>query len=317
MQAEYIGRFIAAFLAYSTPIILASVGEVLAERAGVVNIGLEGIILLGALFAVRFTEASGSPWIGLLGGLLVGAAAGLLHAFISVYLKGDQIVSGIGINIFALGFTPYALIAWWHSPGQYAVRRTVPYIGDMLPHSVREALLRVPVLGIAVSQLKPTVVVAIAIAVALHFVLHHTSMGLRIRAVGENPEAADALGISVERIQTVAVVVGASLSGLAGAFLSVEYLGSITKTMSAGRGFIALANVVFSKWEPLLALGGGMLFGFFDALAQWIQSEIGLKAVVPYQFLLMIPYIATLIVVSGVVGRARPPKHVGVPYKRE
>ncbi len=279
-----------------TPILLTAIGEILAERAGVVNIGLEGIIMLGAMTGVMAAEAAG-PWVGLLAGLLTGAALGLLHAVITAYLKGDHIIPGIGVNTLALGLVPFMLIVHWHSAGQHQVP---PYA-------------RVPDIA---GYISPVSLTAIALSVIMWYILFRTPWGLVVRSVGENPEAADTVGIHVERVQAIAVVIGASLAGLAGAFMSLDWLGTLTKEIAAGRGFIALALVVFSNWDPLQALGGAALFGFFDTLSIWVKNT-ALKQVVPSSLINTLPYVVTLIAVAGVLGRVRPPKHVGVPYKRE
>lgn len=289
--------FIRGVLYAMTPILLTAVGEIVAERAGVVNIGLEGIIMLGALAGAMAGEAAGSPWAGLAAGLLIGAALGLLHAVLTVYLKGDHIIPGVGVNTLAYGLVPYMIIVYWHTAGQHQVPEYA-----RVPH---------------IAGISPVTVAAIAIAVATWYVLFRTSLGLRIRAVGENPEAADTVGVRVERLQTAAVVYGGMLAGLAGAFMSIDWLSTVTKEIAAGRGFISLALVVFSNWNPLLALGGATLFGFFDTLREWVKVLPGVKGVVPDTLLNTIPYIVTLAAVAGVLHRVRPPSHVGMPYRRE
>jgi len=280
-----------------TPILLTALGEILAERAGVVNIGLEGIIMLGALFGVMAAEAAHGPLMGLLAGLATGAAIGLLHAWLTAYLKGDHIIPGVGINTLALGLVPFMLIVYWHSAGQHQV----------------PDYARVP----KIAGISPVTILAIALAPAMWYILFRTSWGLAVRSVGENPEAADTVGIRVERAQAIATVIGASLAGLAGAYMSLDWLATITKEIAAGRGFIALALVVFSNWDPLRALGGAALFGFFDVLREWVKIMPSVKAVIPDTLLNTIPYIVTLAAVAGVLGRVRPPRHVGIPYKRE
>ncbi len=290
--------FLAQVTFAMTPLVLAAVGEVFTERAGIVNIGLEGIIMLGALVGAMAAEATLNPWVGLLAGAGVGALVGLVHGYISAYLKGDQVISGVGINTFAYGFVPYMIMTYWGVAGY---------------HQVPEEA-RVPKLFGLVS---PVFVLAVVAAVATHIILFRTSFGLKIRALGEEPEAADVLGVHVERLQLLATVYGGALTGLAGAFMSIDWLSTVTKEIAAGRGFIALALVVFSNWKPLMALAGGALFGSFWTLAEWLKVNPSLKAVIPITLLNTIPYIATLVVVAGVVGKVRPPRKVGVPYRRE
>ncbi len=282
-----------------TPLILAAVGEIVAERAGIVNIGLEGIMLLSGFMAVVFAEMAMNPWIGVLAGIGMGALIGLIHGYITAYLKGDHIISGLGINLFALGTVAFGIEAVWGVRGYY----TPPL----------EA--KVPIIpGIEIS---PLFIVMILITIGTYYLLYKTSIGLKIRAVGENPEAADVVGVNVELTQLLSAVYGAALAGLAGAFLSIDWLAAITKELPAGRGFIALALVNFANWNPILALGGGALFGFFWTLAEWIKNMAAIKAIIPVTLMNTIPYIATIAVVAGLIGRSRPPAHVGRPYKRE
>ncbi|MGQ4892255.1 MAG: ABC transporter permease [Candidatus Njordarchaeia archaeon] len=286
------------------PIVLASLGEVLTEKSGIVNIGLEGIMLMSALVAVYATEVTKSWFMGYFIAGLFGAFLGLIHAFISVYLNGDQIVSGIGLNIIGIGFTPFMIVAIWHVAGQHTISRslTVPRIGITMEDKF--------------ISISPMVFLAIILVVLAHFIMTKTNWGLIIKASGENPEAVEVIGIDVRKVRTVVTTVGGFLTGLSGAFLSIDTLGVITKDISAGRGFLALANVVFSRWEPLLVLLGGFVFGIFEAIA--IRSEIiGLRAIIPDYFLKMIPYIATLIIVAGFIGKARAPKSLGEPYVKE
>ena len=297
VSLEVAWLFTVGVLNAMTPILLTALGEILAERAGVVNIGLEGIIMLGALFSVIAAEAAHNPWAGVLAGVAVGAGLGLLHAVLTAYLKGDHIIPGVGVNMLALGLVPYMIIVHWHQYGQHQV----------------PLYAKVP----DIHGLSPITLLAFTLAPAMWYFLFRTSRGLAARSVGENPEAADTVGIRVERVQALAVVAGASLAGLAGAFMSLDWLATVTKEIAAGRGFIALALVVFSNWNPLIALGGAALFGFFDTLREWIKTIPAVKAVIPTPLLNTIPYIVTLAAVAGVLGRVTPPKHVGIPYKRE
>jgi len=284
------------------PIVLTSTGAVVSERAGVVNIGYEGIILMSALFGAMFAEMSGNPWIGLLGGAFVGMLLGMLHGAITVYLKGDHIIPGIGINILALGVVAFGITAIWGTAGQHQV-----------PTNFRvQSIINTPY-----GSLSPMVILTLIIVFLTHWVLFKTPLGLRIRAVGENPEAADALGVNVERYRFLAAVYGATLAGLGGAYLSVDWLGVVTKEISSGRGFIALANMVFSGWNPVRALIGGFIFGFFDNLSVWVRTNPAISQVVPWQFVATLPYIVTIIIVAGIIGKVRPPKWDGRPYKRE
>lgn len=282
-----------------TPLVLAAVGEIVTERAGIVNIGLEGIMLLSAFMAVFAAEATLNPWVGVLAGTGMGLLIGLIHGYITSYLKGDHIISGLGINLFALGTVAFGIEAVWGVRGYHT-----PPLEAKVP--------RIPVL-----EASPLFIIMVLLVLGTQYMLFKTSMGLKIRAVGENPEAADVVGVNVELTQLLATMYGGALTGLAGAFLSIDWLAAITKELSAGRGFIALALVNFANWSPLLALGGGVIFGFFWTLGEWIKNMAAVKAVIPVTLMNTIPYIATIAVVAGLIGRSRPPAHVGRPYKRE
>lgn len=281
------------------PLVLTSVGAAVSERAGVVNIGYEGILLMSAFFGAIFAEMGGNAWIGMLGGAFIGMLVGMLHGAITVYLKGDHIIPGIGINLLALGVVAFGITAVWGTAGQHQV--VVKMVKWYTPYG----------------PVSPMIFITILITLLTHWVLFKTPLGLRIRSVGENPEAADALGINVERYRFWATVYGSLLAGLGGAYLSVDWLGTVTKDISSGRGFIALANMVFSGWNPINSLFGGFLFGFFDNLSIWVRTNPSVQNIVPWQFVATLPYIVTLIIVAGVIGKVRPPKADGRPYKRE
>lgn len=281
-----------------TPLVLTAVGEIVAERAGVVNIGLEGMISISALASVIVATQTLNPWLGVLAGICTGALIGLIHGLVSAYGKGAQIVSGIGINIFALGFVPYMIMALWGVAGYKQV-----------PEAARVERIA--------GLVSPIFIAAVVIAIATHYVLFRTPLGLKVRALGEEPQAADALGIHVERLQLIATIYGGALAGLAGGFMSLDWLGTITKEIAAGRGFISLALVVFSNWKPSLALLGGALFGSSWALTEWLKVLPGVKGVIPVTIINTLPYAATLGAVAGVIGKARPPRKSGVPYLRE
>ena len=280
------------------PITLTAVGEVVGETAGLFNIGLEGILLLSAFTGALGAESAG-PVMGLLIGMGTGAIVGLIFSVINTYWKGNQMITGIGINLFAMGFVAFGLIVLG-SPGFHAV----------------PSESRLPVIHTPVGSLSPIIFVALVFPFVVHWFLNRTRAGLILKAVGENPEAADVAGINVDLTRLLATTFGGVLAGLAGAYMSVSWIGSVTKGISAGRGFIALATVVFSGLNPLLALLGGFIFGFFESLATWIQNLAGSKTI-PWQFVAMIPYVVTLLVVAGVIGRVRFPKALGEPYKRE
>lgn len=282
------------------PITLAAIGEAIEESAGLFNIGLEGILLLSALTGALGAVATGSAAVGLLMGMATGALIGVIFGVISTYWKGDQLITGVGINLFAFGFVAFQLINLG-TPGFYIVSR-----------EAQVATIRTPLGG-----LSPLVLITIVLAILAYYLMSRTQLGIRLKAVGENPAAADVAGIRVNRLRLMAAIAAGALAGLGGAFMSVDWIGSVTKEISAGRGFIALATVVFSGLNPLLVLLGGFIFGFFDGLATWVSSSPGIKYIIPWQFIAMLPYVVTLLVVAGVIGRVRFPSALGKPYLRE
>ncbi|MEB3862203.1 MAG: ABC transporter permease [Desulfurococcales archaeon] len=285
-------------LSAMVPIALTALGEVLAERSGVVNIGLEGILLLTAWLGVYVVLETGSILLGYLAGLLLGALLGLMHAAIAVYLKGDQIIAGLGLNIAAAGLTALGTLAAWGNYGQSPPLEVKP-----------------PGIEVLGQRISPLVFVAILVGVGIWWLLEKTRLGHKIKAVGDDPRSADALGINVERIRLAATVAGASLAGLAGAYMSIDYLGSFVKLMSGGRGFIALADVAFSGWNPLGALLGAAIFGFSDAVARYYNIVAGTTA--SSYLINTIPYIVTLVAVAATARRARMPRALGRPYIKE
>lgn len=306
VDLSFIGAIAVTGLNLAVPIALTAIGEIFSEKSGVVNIGLEGIILTSAWSSVFVAYLTLNPYLGIMAGAITGAGVGLLHGYLSIWLKGDQIISGVGINIFALGFVPFAITAAWGVQGQFQLAIVSGYRG---PAEI------VTQWG-NLSYFVPFMAV---VAVGFWYVLNRTRYGMITRAVGENPEAADAAGINVEKVRLAAVVVGAVFAGLAGAFLSVDYTGLITKDISAGRGFISLATVVFSGWNPILGLAGGLLFGFADEAGRSLGSYFpSIAHAIPSADYItkLVPYIVTLIVVA-IVGRSRFPKALGTAYRRE
>ncbi len=299
-----VGLFAAA-IRMATPIALAALGGIFSERVGVVNIGLEGMMLMGAFSGVLVSFYTSNPWLGVLFAIIVGGLLGLVHGFLTVALKGDQIVSGTGINIFALGFTAYASEVVWGSRGASSSVASLGVVDIPL-------LSDIPVIGVLIGSYTPLVYLMIVIVAVTQLLLFRTPFGLRLRAVGEHPAAADTAGINVVRMKYVGVVVSGMLAGLAGVFLSLGHLSLFSWGMTGGRGFIALAAMIFGGWVPLGAFGASLLFGFADALQMRLQS----MGVLPSQIILMIPYIITVIVLAGVVRKTRPPSDYK-PYDKE
>jgi simple sugar transport system permease protein len=296
----------ASMLRFATPLMFAAIGGMISERSGVVNIGLEGMMLMGAFFGIMAADKLDSWVLGLLVGVLSGGAMALLHAIWSIHFRADQIISGFAINFLALGLTGYLFIDIYGQEGtptdipsipnvRLAFLDSVPFFGDVLGtlnHMIWMALLLVPLSWVA---------------------LFKTPLGLRVRAVGEHPRAADTVGIDVYRIRYGAVITSGMLAAAGGAFLSIGFVGSFNENMTAGRGFIALAAVIFGNWRPFGAAAACLLFGFSSALAQRLPEYSGSAAVL-FQAL---PYVLTLIAVAGVIGRSVPPAADGRPYKKQ
>ena len=300
MEVEHLWPIFFLSLHAMVPITLAAIGETIEESAGLFNIGLEGMLLISALTGALGAEYTGSAVGGLLVGLSTGALLGLVFGVINTYWKGDQLITGVGINLLALGFVAFMLVNLG-APGFHTVPRDV----------------QIKLIPLGVGALSPLVLVTVAMAFVVYWLLHRTQLGIRIKAVGENPAAADVAGISVNAVRLGTAIAAGALVGLAGAYLSVDWFGAVTKEITAGRGFIALAIVVFSGLNPLLALLGGFIFGFFDGFATWVATYPKIKEIIPWQFVAMAPYIVTLLVVAGAIGRVRFPKALGTPYLRE
>ena len=293
-----------ATLAAAILFLLPALGGVISERSGVVNIAMEGMMLTGAFFAVVADLAWHNPLLATLVAMLAGGLMALIHAVVSIRFRADQIVSGIAINIFAAGTTLFLV-------NRIYGQQDVGHVGQsaLLPNVTVPILDQVPFLGAVLSQQNVVVYVALVLLVIIQIVLFRTRLGLRIRAVGEHPQAADTAGINVYAIRYGAVITSGLLSGLSGAFLAIGVSNTFVPNMTDGRGYIALAAMIFGKWRPLGAFVACLIFG----LVQTIYDNNSIIHVSPY-FLSMLPYILTLIVLAGVVGRSIPPAADGIPY---
>jgi general nucleoside transport system permease protein len=301
---NWIMEFIAADLRTMTPILLAALGMLFSERAGLVNIGAEGILLIGALAGAAGTFLFGNVWAGALVAMLSGALIALIFAYLTVSLYADQIVVGAGLNVLGLGLST--------SIGRvlFGLSTTPPKLDayEIVPIPLLE---KIPFLGEAFFQQKLLVYVAIALVPVVHFILFKTNIGLKIRATGEHPQACDTLGINVYLVRYGTILVSGLFLGLAGSYVSLGLLSFFTENMISGRGFIALAAVVFGKWRPRGILIAALIFGAGDALQFRLQAS---GTEVPYQFLLMVPYVLTIAALIGVVGKAKGPAARGKPY---
>ena len=297
---------IASTIRLATPLILAALGGLFSERSGVINIALEGKMLAGAFTAAAVTYfadkrlglGNASPWVGLLAGMLAGLLIAAIYAVSCIKFKADQVVSGAAINILMIGMPGFLSGAFFLSSG------STPQIpkDHLLPQS--------------------PIVVAIAIGVlvaVIWYVIYKTPFGLRLRSVGENPEAADAAGVSVSKIRYSGVLLAGVLAGIGGAYLSIGQSSLFTRNMTAGRGFIALAALIFGKWRPVPTLLACLLFGFTEAVSNYMQGVVKLPSGedIPVQFIQMVPYVLTIVVLAGFIGSSRAPRALGIPYQKE
>jgi simple sugar transport system permease protein len=293
---------LASALRQSTPLVLGALCGLLGERSGVMNIGIEGQMLFSAFIGFLVNVWSGNLLLAVLAGILAGAVLGLLLAFMSVTLKTDQIIGGVVINILALGLTGYFYQVGLSTRGKLQAFPLGP-------------LQDIPLVGPVLFNNPPITYLTILLVFIVHYTLFYSSWGLRTRAVGEHPRAADTLGINVYLVRYTNLIWGGAVAGLAGAFLTLEAVGSFERAMTNGRGFVALAVMIFGKWTPIGSWGAALLFGL--ATAVQTQMQFGGQWNIPHQFIGMLPYLLTVIVLAGFVGRARPPAALGTPYAKE
>ena len=296
----------AAMLRYATPLVFAAIGGIFSERSGVVNIGLEGMMLMGAFFGIWAADKLSSWALGLVAAAVAGGLLALVHAVFAIHLRADQIVGGTAVNFLALGLTGYLFIDIYGGEG---TPTDIPAIPDVHLAFLEDWYFVGPVLG----QLNLMIWLALVTVILAWLVLFKTPIGLRIRAVGEHPRAADTVGLDVYGIRYAAVVLSGMLAALGGAYLSIGFLGSFNQNMTAGRGFIALAVVIVGNWRPFAAAAAALLFGFSSALADRLP-EYSDSAAVLFRAL---PYVITIIAVAGIIGRSIPPAAVGRPYKKQ
>lgn len=294
-------------LVRATPIALAALCGVISERSAVINIGIEGIMLMAAQTAVVTATVSGSLYVGLLGAILVGALVAGFHAFLVIRFKVDQTVSSVAINIFGTGFTSFISSRFLQKATD-----TLNNSGTFPIISV-PGLSKIPVLGPVLFENNIIIYLMVLLVVVMHIMLFYTPWGLRTRAVGEHPKAADTLGVNVYLVRYVNVIIGGMIAGLGGAYFTLGSVGRFDEIMTAGKGFIGLAAMIFGKWNPIGAFTSSLIFGFADSLQVKLQI---LRVPIPSEFLLMAPYIVTMIILTGVVGRAIPPAADGQPYEK-
>ena len=306
MKDLFTFSLIASTIRLATPLVLAALGGLFSERSGVINIALEGKMLAGAFTAAAVTYAAdkelhtgnASPWVGLLAGAAAGLFIAVIYAVTCIKFKADQVVSGAAINILMLGIPGFLSGALFLSSGS-------------TPQLPKDHLL---------PQSPIVVAVAVLVLVGLTwYVLYKTPFGLRLRSVGEKPEAADAAGVSVSRLRYSGVLLAGILAGMGGAYLSIGQSSLFTRNMTAGRGFIALAALIFGKWRPVQTLLACLLFAFTEAVSIQMQGAVKLPSGedIPVQFINMVPYVLTIVVLAGFIGSSRPPSALGIPYQKE
>lgn len=302
MDFDILISVLRASLRQSTPITLGALGGIFCEKAGVVNIAIEGMMLSAAYAGFMTNVFTGNLFLSVVVAMLVGGMMGLLHAMLSVTFMVDQIISGTVINILAIGLTGYLYQAGATTEGKL-VPIEIPFLAD------------IPIIGEVLFTNGPITYAGIVMVFVTAFIFFRTTWGLRTRAVGEHPSAADTVGINVHRMRYANVIIGGMIAGLAGAFLTLEAVGSFERLITNGRGFIALAAMIFGKWNPYGAFAAALLFGLTNALQTQLQFSGTLN--IPHEFIGMLPYLLTVLVLAGFVGRAKPPAAVGQPYKTE
>jgi general nucleoside transport system permease protein len=308
LSDTFLVALLASGVRLATPLLLAALGEVFAERSGVLNVGLEGMMLVGALFGFVGSYYTRSPWAGLLLGMAAAGLVGLLHAYVSVTLAADQVVSGLAINLLALGLVTF-------------VYRALFGVSSAPPTAVRfreialPGLSQIPVIGPVLFTHHALVYLGLLLVPVAYIALFKTTFGLRVISAGEDPQTADAVGINVARVRYTCVLLGGLMAGMAGVSLSLGQLNLFRENMVAGRGYIAIAVVMFGHWNPLGALGAAVLFGVVDALQLRVQA-LGIAGIPP-QMLLALPYLVTVILLISRVGRAIAPRALCVPYVKQ
>lgn len=302
-----------SMLTAATPLTLGALAGILCERAGIINIAIEGMMLSGAFAAVAFAGIFNNLWLGLLCASLVGGLMAAVHAVLSIKYKVDQIISGTVINILAAGATRFLNLrllepSGLSAPGQLGAIR-IPLLAD------------IPIIGPILFENSPTVFIMLILVVVINYVVFFTPWGLRMRACGEHPRAADTVGVPVNLMRYVSVTLGGLIAGIGGAYFSLDVVGAFEDNMTRGQGFVALAAMIFGNWSPVGGFLAALLFGFADAIQVKMQILRPilpfLNVYIPHEFLQTAPYILTIIVVAGVVGRSRPPAEEGKPYEKQ
>jgi simple sugar transport system permease protein len=299
---------IASTLRYATPLTFAAIGGMFSERSGVVNIGLEGMMLMGSFFAIWGADKTDSWVLGIVIAMVAGIGLALVHAFFTIHLRADQIVIGTAINFLALGVTGYLFVSTYGAEG---APTSIPEIPDISLGGLKDVYFIGPVFA----NLNLMIWLSFVLLIVSYFVMFRTPIGLRIRSVGEHPKAADTVGISVYRTRYAAVMTSGALAALGGAYLSLGFVHTFDQNITGGRGFIALAALIFGKWRPFGAFAAALLFGFSSALGDRLPDFFAQGSALP-QLFNALPYLLTIIAVAGVIGRSVPPHAIGRPYTK-
>ena len=312
---------LAATVRVSTPLILAAMAGIFSERSGIIDISLEGKLLAGAFISASVAAVTGSAWLGLGGAIMITMALSMIHGFASITHNGNQVVSGVAINIIVSGLTVVLGIAWFHKSGQTPnLSNDARFLPIELPGT--ELLSQIPILGDVYAKIisghNLLVYIAFLSVIVTSWILFKTRFGLRLRAVGENPNAVDTAGISVAFLRYRAILIGGILTGIGGTYIAIAQNASFIREMSAGQGYIALAAMIFGKWKPFTAMLACLMFGFLDALSIRLQGvEIPVIGEIPVQLIQALPYIMTVVILASFASRAIAPKAIGVPYIKE
>ena len=311
-----------ATLRVATPLILCAMAGIFSERAGIIDISLEGKMLAAAFAAASIAAVTGSPWAGLMVAIIVSILLSLLHGFACITHKGNQVISGLAINILASGLTVTLGIAIFARGGQTPLLGKGERFGSIHLPFADWFGKHIPIIGTIYKEIisghNILVWLALIVVFVTSYIVFKTSFGLRLRAVGEKPEALDSAGLSVSRLRFQAVILAGLLTGIAGAYLSTAHGAGFIREMTAGKGYIALAAMIFGKWRPWPALSACLMFGFLDALAARLQGvSLPYIGEVSTDLILALPYIMTVILLAGFIGSATPPRAIGVPYVKE
>lgn len=297
-------------VAAATPIAFGAMSGVMCERSGVINIGIEGMMLAGAMVAVVVAATSGSLWLGLAGAVMASGLLGLFLAILAIRYRVDQIIAGTAINIFAAGMTAFI-------SQRFLQPNPALNTGGVFSRVAIPGLSQIPIIGPVFFNQTPIIYILFLTVVAIHFMLFYTRWGLRTRAVGEHPRAADTLGVNVFKIRYINVIIGGMIAGIGGAYFTIGSVGRFDEGITAGKGFIGLAAMIFGRWTPFGAYGASLIFGFADSLQARLQVLGRTQVPIPSEWLLILPYVVTMIVLAGVVGRTVAPAADGKPYTKD